>query len=350
MPYLFVGIGVDFGIQYSVRYRAERHDLDNLAAAIKQAGRLCGAPLTLAAGATAAGFLSFLPTHYRGVSELGLIAGFGMIIAFITSVTLLPALIRVLKPPGEPEELGFTALAPLDEFMDRHRVAMLVGTATLVIAGLPLLYWMKFDFDPINLRSPKVESVATYLELSRDPQTNTNAVGVLAPSLDDAVKIADRLSKVPEVGHVLTLATFVPDQQQEKLKLIRDARTKLAASFDPKSAMAPPTDEENVEALKEVVNQLGEVAKDRNGVGVAAIKRLQTAITSLADAKEDVRKKADEVLVAAAADFACGTEDFAERRPRSRAPTCRPNSSRTGSHANGQGARRSRAEGRSHRQ
>jgi hopanoid biosynthesis associated RND transporter like protein HpnN len=294
---LFIGIGVDFGIQYSVRYRSERHDLGGLSAALKQAGRLTGAPLTLAAGATAAGFLSFLPTHYRGVSELGLIAGFGMIIAFVTSVTLLPALIRILKPPGEPEELGFKALAPLDEFMERHRVAILVGTAAVVIAGLPLLYFMKFDFDPVNLRSPKVESIATYLELSRDPQTNTNAVGVLAPSLDDAIKIADRLSKAPGVGHVLTLATFVPDQQQAKLKLIHDAWTKLAPAFDPKSAMASPTDEENVETLKEVVNQLGEVAKDRNGAGVTAIKRLQTAITSLADAKEDTRKKADEVLV-----------------------------------------------------
>ena len=44
--------------------------------------RHAGAPLTLAAAATAAGFLSFLPTAYRGVSELGQIAGIGMIIAF----------------------------------------------------------------------------------------------------------------------------------------------------------------------------------------------------------------------------------------------------------------------------
>ena len=57
------------------------------AAAILVAGQHVGSPLTLAAGATAAGFLSFLPTDYRGVSELGLIAGFGMLIAFATSVT-----------------------------------------------------------------------------------------------------------------------------------------------------------------------------------------------------------------------------------------------------------------------
>ena len=93
---------------------------DDLAARYQAGRQLRGAPLTLAAGATAAGFLSFLPTHYRGVSELGLIAGFGMIIAFVTSVTLLPALIRLLNPPGEPEELGFSSLAPVDEFLERQ--------------------------------------------------------------------------------------------------------------------------------------------------------------------------------------------------------------------------------------
>ena len=146
---LFVGIGVDFGIQYSVRYRAERHEhRRSRAAPCCAAGRHVGAPLTLAAGATAAGFLSFLPTDYRGVSELGLIAGFGMLIAFATSVTILPALIRLLKPPGEPEELGFSALAPVDSFLERHRIPIIAGTAIVVIAGLPLLYWLQFRLQP----------------------------------------------------------------------------------------------------------------------------------------------------------------------------------------------------------
>ena len=178
-----------------------------------------GAPLTLAAGATAAGFLSFLPTDYRGVSELGLIAGFGMLIAFATSVTILPALIRLLNPPGEPEDLGFRFLAPVDRFLERQRIPIIAGTAIVVIAGLPLLYWLSFDFNPINLRDPHSESIATYLELARDPSTNSNAVEVLAPSLAAANADAARLSKVPEVSHVLTLTSFIPTQQEEKLPL-----------------------------------------------------------------------------------------------------------------------------------
>ena len=105
---LFVGLGVDFGIQFSVRYRAERHENDNLHEALLSTARYVGAPLTLAAAATAAGFLSFLPTDYKGVSELGQIAGLGMIVAFITSITVIPALLTVLNPPGEPEEMGYT--------------------------------------------------------------------------------------------------------------------------------------------------------------------------------------------------------------------------------------------------
>src|SRR3984893_2289797 len=90
---LFVGLGVDFGLQFSVRYRAERHDYGDLRAALRSAAGKAGAPLALAAAATAVGFSSFLPTAYRGLSELGQIAGSGMIIAFLTSITLLPALL-----------------------------------------------------------------------------------------------------------------------------------------------------------------------------------------------------------------------------------------------------------------
>jgi hopanoid biosynthesis associated RND transporter like protein HpnN len=104
---LFVGLGVDFGIQFSVRYRSERHELNNLRATLRSAARKVGAPLTLAAVATAVGFFSFIPTDYKGLSELGLIAGCGMLIAFLCSITLVPAMLALLDPPGEPASVGF---------------------------------------------------------------------------------------------------------------------------------------------------------------------------------------------------------------------------------------------------
>ena len=104
---LFVGLGVDFGIQFSVRYRSERFQHPICAKALCHTGRSVGVPLALAAAATAVGFFSFLPTNYTGVAELGFVAGMGMIVAFLTSITLLPALLMLLKPEGEAEDVGF---------------------------------------------------------------------------------------------------------------------------------------------------------------------------------------------------------------------------------------------------
>ena len=114
---LFVGLGVDFGIQFSVRYRSERHASNDLDQALLATSRGIAGPLLLATASIAAAFYSFLPTAYVGVSELGLIAGTGIIIAFATTVTLLPALLAVLKPSGEHKPIGYAALAPLDRFL-----------------------------------------------------------------------------------------------------------------------------------------------------------------------------------------------------------------------------------------
>ena len=294
---LFVGIGVDFGIQYAVRYRHERHELDDIAGAIHNAGSYVGSPLTLAAGATAAGFLSFLPTDYRGISELGLIAGTGMLFAFATSITLLPALIRVFNPPGEPEALGYKALAPVDSFLERNRVPVIVGTAVAVVVALPLLYWLRFDFNPVNLRSTAVESVATYLELNREPESNTNTIAVLAPSLDKADALAERLKKLPEVSRVMTLSSFVPEQQSEKLPLIREAQKVLGPALNPKEPMDAPSDEENVDALKDSAEQLNKFAGNQTGPGADASRRLAKAMTAIAEGGPDIRTKTEEVFL-----------------------------------------------------
>ncbi len=290
---LFIGLGVDFGIQYSVRYRADRYENDDLDLALVDAGRHFGAPLTLAATATAAGFLSFLPTDYRGVSELGQIAGMGMLIAFLTSITLLPALLKVFNPAGEPEPLGFSFLAPVDNFMERHRVAILVGTAVVSIGGLPLLYYLQFDFNPINLRSPKVESIATFLDLRRDPTTGASSVNVMVPKLADAPPVVERLSKLPEVSRVTTLNFFVPEDQDKKLAAIRVAREKIEPSFKPDAQSKAPTDDEDVTALNEVVTALNEAAgKHGGGEGAPAAKRLAAALDKLAKATPEMRAAA----------------------------------------------------------
>jgi uncharacterized protein len=292
---LFVGLGVDFGLQFSVRYRQERFKDPDLRKAIMAAAARAGVPLTLAATAVACGFLSFLPTDYRGVSELGQIAGAGMLIAYLTSITVLPALLYVLHPPGEPEDLGIAALAPVDDFLERHRIPIVVATLGLAIAGLPLLYFLRFDLNPMNLRSPKVESVATYLDLRRDPTTGTNAIDIAAPSVQAAGEIAARLKTLPEVNTVTTIGSFVPGDQAAKLALVADAAKVLDPVLD-LPARPAPTDAEIVEALELRADGLSRAAANKTGPGADAANRLAAAMTRLAKADPAQRERAGTVF------------------------------------------------------
>ena len=295
---LFVGLGVDFGIQFSVRYRAERHEVDGLHEALLHAGRRAGAPLTLAALATAAGFLAFLPTAYKGLSELGLIAGFGMLIAFVTSITLLPALLSQFKPRSEPYPLGYSFLAPVDDFLERHRTPILILTALAVLGASPLLYWLRFDFNPMNLRNRNVESVATYLQLEKQGAGGSNNIEALEPSLAQADEVAARLRALPQIARVTTLSTFIPDHQQEKLPMIQNAATALDKALYPAKMDPPPTDADEVETINSTVDILNKLADDGPpGPGVDAAKRLSADMTTLAKADPSVRQRAQTAFV-----------------------------------------------------
>jgi hopanoid biosynthesis associated RND transporter like protein HpnN len=294
---LFVGLGVDFGIQYSVRYRSERFKSDDLRLALEQAAERSAVPLSLAAMATAAGFLSFLPTDYKGISELGKIAGVGMLVAFTTSITVLPALLKLLNPPGESEPVGYAFLAPVDHFLEKHRVIIIGGTLLVAVAGLPLLYFLQFDFNPINLRSPKVESIATFLDLRKDPNTGANAINVMTNSEADAKKIEEKLSKVPEVLRVMSLDSFVPEEQPAKLKLIAQGAKILNPALNPDSIDAAPSDGENIEALKGTAANLRKTAGDAKGPGAAASRRLADALQKLAESNEATRDKVQAIFV-----------------------------------------------------
>ena len=172
-----------------------------------------------------------------------------MLIAYVTSITLLPALITVLNPPGEPEPIGYSALAPIDRFLQEYRVPVIVGTLAVAVVGSPLLYFLTFDFDPIHLRSPQTESISTLLDLGGDSRAGTNSVNIVTSSLDEASAAADKLLKLPQVLQARTLLSFVPQDQDKKLALIQELAGSLArlcknpgrASRQPTRKISPPS-------------------------------------------------------------------------------------------------------------
>ena len=293
---LFVGLGVDFGIQFSVRYRAERHEQDNLLLALQSAASKAGKPLALAAAATAVGFFAFLPTSYRGLSELGLIAGCGMLIAFACSITLVPAALALLNPPGEAAPLGFSRLAPLDAFLQRHRIAIIAVTIGLVLAGTPLLLRLPFDFNPINLQNPDSPAVITYRQLQKYPETSASDAELLAPSVEQADAAASRLTALPQVSRTVTISSYVPSDQDTKIAELKSASARLGRALGSKT-QPPPTDEETVASIEAAANSLSAAADNQTGTGADAARNVAAQLSRLAKADPAVRQKAENAFV-----------------------------------------------------
>jgi len=294
---LFVGLGVDFGIQFAVRYRHERHYEERLDLALRQAGRGVGIPLALAAAATAAGFFSFLPTTYTGVAELGKVAGIGMIVAFLLSITMLPALLMLLNPPGEEEDVGFQSLGRLDDFMTAQRKNVVRVAAAAGLASLALMAFVRFDSNPLDLRSPKMESVSTIFDLMKNPQTSPNTIDVPAFSLADADAVAARIAQEPLVSQTLTLSSFVPDQQQQKLALISDANTLLDSTINPLDMAAAPSTADDAAALTATAQKLRTAAGEAQDKPARDARRLADAMEQVARGGKDAITRAREAFV-----------------------------------------------------
>ena len=281
---MFIGIAVDFGIQFGIRYRDQHHGEPDHGKALMRTASVIAIPLSMAAASTALGFLAFIPTAYRGVSELGLIAGIGMLIAFTLNITLLPALLTFSRPPAEPEAIGYACAAPFDAFILVHRRKILLGALALAIIGLGITTRLQFDFDPMDLKDPKTESVATMFDVMSDPDSGTYAVEALRPSLKDAESLAEQAAKLPEVDHAMTLASFVPEDQTTKLAMISDARTLLGPTFSLPHAPLPSFDE-NLGALQKLATDLHLVGKTH-----ASAERLALAL-------DETVKRHDEKLM-----------------------------------------------------
>jgi hopanoid biosynthesis associated RND transporter like protein HpnN len=290
---LFVGLGVDFSIQFSVRSLAERLIQPDLQTALIETGDSIGRSLALSAAAIGVGFFAFLPTTYIGVAELGTIAGLGMIVAFCLSIALLPALLVLLRPPaGRIAEVGFAALGPVDDFLRRHRRPVLALAVLAAVVSVALLPLVRFDFNPLDLKSHKVESMTTLQALASDPDWTPSAINVLAPSLADAPPLARRIDALPDVSRTITLQSFVPGQQKEKLALIAQAAKVVEPGLAGGEASGPPSDAALKQSMATTAAALRRTAGDAREPGADAARRLAAALDRLEAATPEVRASA----------------------------------------------------------
>jgi len=238
---LFVGLAVDFGIQFAVRLHALQSRDRGISDTLHQTGSQVGGQIGLAALATACGFLAFAPTHFSGMAELGIIAGIGMLVALLCTLTILPALLRLMAGGAQHADVALPGGAAADTWLARRRVPVLLAFALLGVAGLWSAMTIPFDANPLHTKRADSEAMQTLNSLMGDPNTNPFNLNVMVPDVDAARKLGDRLGTLPEVAQVVSGADFVPGGQDDKLDQIRQAMDLMYSVLSPHQVKNAPT-------------------------------------------------------------------------------------------------------------
>ncbi len=222
---LFIGLGVDFSIHLGMAYAVNVREGAGHEEALREAAASVGGSLLICTLTTAIGFFVFVPTDYLGVSELGLIAGCGMFIIVFLTLTLLPALLTKffrLEARGElGGELRFRAT--WWRFGERNPGAIIAASLCLFVLALWILPGARFDINVIQLRDPTTESVQTFNELlAQSGAMSPWFINSIARDLPAAERLAERMRELKTVSSTLTLADYVPPDQDEKLEILAD--------------------------------------------------------------------------------------------------------------------------------
>ena len=235
---MFLGLAVDFGIQFCMRLREQRFQSGDAAQALDSSILITAMPLLLAGVATALGFFAFLPTSYKGVADLGIIAGGGILIAWLLTITLLPALVKLLPPGPETAPAGYQFTRGFNRWLIVHRRGVLIVTALVSLVCLALMPKLRFDFDPLNLKDPQAESVQVLKQLLDDPFASPYAMNVLVKDREAAKALVARLNTLPQVGRAMSIDNLVPEGQADKKQMLDDLAFTLGPALDPP---APPS-------------------------------------------------------------------------------------------------------------
>ena len=219
---LIIGLGIDFCIHFCMRYAELARAGAEHAAALDESVRSVGGSLVLCAGTTAMGFFVFIPTDFKAVGELGVIAGTGMILSLFASLTVLPALLTLWRN-REPGEAWWGALwferVVITASSHHPRTVRLVA-ALLAVAALLMLPRVHFDHHVGHMRDPSTESVQTFNELLEESDASPWTMDLMSPDLASAAATAERLRELDVVESAITLADYVPTEQPDKLEIL----------------------------------------------------------------------------------------------------------------------------------
>ncbi|MFI3185672.1 MAG: MMPL family transporter [Methylococcaceae bacterium] len=261
-----IGLGVEYAIHFCLRYRDNLTHHIHKDLALRSTLTSTAPSLLLCAGTTSIGLYAFIPTDYKGVSELGLLAGTSLFICLLITLIALPALLKMLPAPVNVEKKqtqnGLAKLAEKLAFYPLH-YARPVAFVTLLIAVISILltFNVQTDFNPINLRDPNTESVIAFKNLMKDKDTTPMTLTVLAKDQQSAKALQQKLGALASVDKTVSLFDFQPTEQNDKLAIIEDMALLLGAQTQAFPALK--TDNDPVPGIKHLIKTIATILPEK---------------------------------------------------------------------------------------
>ena len=271
---LFFGLGVDFAAHFALRVQA---NLDqDLRATLGRSLRDTGPALALCTLTSAVSFLAFLPTAYRGLAGLGMISAGGLVIAFVLTLSIIPAVLLRRPPVARGRwarrclPLYWAVCDEIDALPDPWVVGVFVAVS---LSSLWVAKDLRFDYSVLAMRDAQSPAMQALLALQQDQQTTDYSVHVLADDADEAAQLKEELLRLPSVSAVSTPADFVPTEQAKKAALLVEQSVLLEEISAPERNRA--SDAELTALALEYLQQV--IPELPNGAADAARQVLESA-------------------------------------------------------------------------
>jgi uncharacterized protein len=229
---MLIGIGIEYGIQLVLRYQEELRLGKGELEAIETGLERNVWSIVMAAATVAAAFFTFVFTDFKGIAELGIIAAGGVAICVAVTFTVLPAMLVLLARRRKPHRVVAKRPRPrlkwLSMILFGHPKVVIAATAVLCVASLYPLSRISFDYNLMNLQAKGLESVNYAYKLMKSKENSGYFAVAIADNPAEAAAKTRRLEALPTVDHVVSVLTFVPDHQQEKLAELAAMRQELS--------------------------------------------------------------------------------------------------------------------------
>ena len=236
---ILIGLAIDFGVHLITRYEEELRLGNSQETAVRKAMVFTGQGIFTGALTTAAAFLAMALTNFKGIQEMGVICGGGMLVCLIPMLTLLPVLLfrgsqnaldhADAAKPVKPAKPAKTELRSRIENIWLKRPAT-VTVATIVLTLLALTQFKKvyFDYDLLNMQSQGLPAVVFEQKLIHSSSNSVLFAAVVVDSTDKAVELEKKLKVLPSVAKVVSMASYLAEDSKEKLKLIGEIKHEIA--------------------------------------------------------------------------------------------------------------------------